>query len=301
MSDLGALCDLHTHSTVSDGTFSPAELARAAYAAGLKACALTDHDNTDGLDEFLSECAKLGIESIAGVELSAQSDDDLQGEIHIVGLFIDYRDEYFNSELSKLRNVRTRRNYAMLEKCRENGFEISEAELLAQKADGDMDGVGRPHFAAVFVSKGYAKDINEAFDLYLGKGKPCYCDRELFSPERCIELILKAGGVPVLAHPRSVSKGAFAGDWKTGIPKAAKRLKMAGLIGMECMHSDNTPEIEKFSFRVCAEEGLLPSGGTDFHGANKEGNSIGIGHGEMAVPYEFVINLKKARSINSEQ
>lgn len=282
------LCDLHTHSTASDGTLSPSELAYAAERAGLCACAITDHDTVSGVEEFMSTCKDAGIEGIAGVELSAE----FTGEMHIVGLFVDYRDEKFKRDLYRLANARAVRNEKMIAKCCENGLPVTKEELLRQKDVSDLNSIGRPHFAHAFLERGYVESKDEAFEKYLAKGKSCYCERELYKPEKCIEMIHSAGGLAVLAHPVYISRV------RSGLEGIIEELKDYGLDAMECVYSEHDKEFTALCEELCAQYGLLKSGGSDFHGANKPSIAIGTGHGDISVPYEFVEEMKKRRDRN---
>lgn len=283
------LIDLHAHTTVSDGTLTPSELAWEAKRAGLKACAITDHDCALGVPEFLKACKEAEIEGIPGIELSAK----YAGEMHIVGLYIDYTDPVFLEKADRLRRSREIRNLEMLERCCKAGLYITKEELLAAEGVKDMDGVGRPHFAKVFVNKGYVKDMDEAFDKYLKKGSPCYCPRCLYSPEECIKMIHDAGGIAILAHPVFVERD------RERLYYIVKDLKEKGLDGMECVYSSNDKEFTEHSIELCEELELLKSGGSDFHGDNKPGLMLGSGYGELRVPYKYIDEIKS--KINREQ
>ncbi len=273
--------DLHTHSTASDGTYTPSQLAREAKKIGLKALALTDHDTVSGVAEFLEECEKLGIVGIPGTELSAK----FSSEMHIVGLFLDCQCKSFLEKLYELEHSREIRNREMIKQCRECGFEISEEELISQKSDGTLDTVGRPHFAKIFIDKGYAQSFDEAFDKYLGKNKPCYVSRKLFSPKATIELVHEGGGIAILAHPQTVS-----GDIGQ-LREIVEELKAYGLDGMECQHSDMEEDFGKKCEEICEELGLLKSGGSDFHGSNLNDIFLGTGKGKLCVPEEYLIEM----------
>ncbi|MDD6484674.1 MAG: PHP domain-containing protein [Clostridiales bacterium] len=281
--NLSDAADLHMHSTASDGTLSPAELAEAVKKAGLRAAALTDHDTLFGLREFSFACQKLGVEPINGVELSV----DYPGEMHIVGLFIDSQSERLEQDMENLRREREKRNLKMLEKLRECGAELDVCDLLCQKPGAKLENCGRPHFARALMAKGYVCDINEAFQKYLAKGAKCYVKRAMPSPERAIEIIRNSGGIAVWAHPISVS------DKPEEIARLAGELKGLGLGAMECWHSKHSPEFKDEMIKICKSEGLCPSGGSDFHGENKPNVPLGIVCGDMCVPYSVVGEMKK--------
>lgn len=278
--------DLHTHSTASDGTLTPAELVKAAAEAGICAIALTDHDTIDGLEEFHDACGKFGIEGISGVEISAQHDK----QMHIVGLFINRNDKEFVKKLDKLKNARETRNRKMLELVRENGMDITEADILSQKDGASLLNSGRPHIARAMVEKGYVSDIAEAFDKYLKRGNPCYVKRITYSPEDSIRMIKDAGGTAILAHPAYITEDY---DELYGL---LRELKEMGLDGAECSYSSYSAKFSDMCSRICDEIGLVKSGGSDFHGANKP--DIPLGYVSAGyVPYRTLLNMKIYRGI----
>lgn len=260
------MIDLHTHSTASDGTLSPAELALRAKENGLSAVALTDHDTVEGIAEFKEAGKKLGLEAISGVEISAK----YKKEMHILGLFVDETDTEFIQTLSQLRDSREIRNRTMLQKAMEHGLNISEADIRAQKEGATLYNTGRAHIARALVDKGYVRDIQEAFDRYLSKGKPCYAERRTFSPEDSIKLIHRAGGIAVLAHP------VFITTDEKELTDLLRQLQTYGLDGVECYYSEYTQDFQQLCLKICENLGLLVSGGSDFHGDNKP--HIRIGH-----------------------
>lgn len=274
--------DLHTHSTASDGTFAPSELARYAKKKGLAAAAITDHDTVDGVGEFMAECDKIGLEGVAGVEISAQHDKTM----HIVGLYIDHENARLNEKLAHLRGGREERNRKMLALLRENGMDITEDDIISQKYGATMANTGRAHIAAALVKKGYAETIGGAFEKYLKRGRSCYVKRFTYSPKESIDMIHAAGGIAVLAHPILIS------DDYAALRPIIKELKAAGLDGMECYYNNYTPEFRGVCFDLCAEFGLVPSGGSDFHGANKPDVKIGVVSTGF-VPYSVLEGIKE--------
>lgn len=276
------IIDLHAHSTASDGTLTPRELAAEAKKAGLSACAITDHDTVAGVSRFLAACDEVGVEGVPGVEISTK----YSGEMHIVGLYVDYENEDFLDKLYKLEHSREIRNKKMIERCCSLGYEISEDEVLAY-ADTECGGsMGRPHFANVFISKGYAKDKDEAFDKYLGKGKCCYVERELYTPEETIKLIKAAGGTAILAHPIYISRD------REKLKEIISELKEYGLDGVECRYWEYDDEYTQMITELTEKLGLLKSGGSDFHGDIKPGLKLGCGMGNLCVPYEYLEEIK---------
>lgn len=272
--------DLHTHSTRSDGTNTPTEVARIAYEAGLKAVALTDHDTIDGTAEFCAECERLGIEGISGVEIGTK----YKRELHIVGLYA--RGEEFDEVISKLRDGRKVRNEQMLEKLCKNGYIITEEDIVDAQTGADMQSVGRVHMANALVRKGYAKDRDDAFDRLIAKGRPCYVSRFALTPEESVRFIKRCGGAAIWAHP------VYTADSEEELKDIALHLKAAGLDAMECYYSRYTDEQTQMCMRIARETGLLMSGGSDYHGGNKPDVEMGRVNGEY-VPYELLEKIKE--------
>ncbi|MCC8169217.1 MAG: PHP domain-containing protein [Oscillospiraceae bacterium] len=275
--------DLHIHSNASDGSCTPSEIAEEARRAGLSAAALTDHDPVAGVEEFSKKCLEIGVEPIAGVEISAK----YKCEMHILGLFVDVKNSEFLDKLSKLEHARYDRNKAMLEKFAELGMDITEADIISQKSGGTLENTGRSHMAAALVSKGYTRDNQEAFDKYLIKGKPAYVPRITYSPKESIEIIKAAGGIAVLAHPVYITED------EDELRALLTELKSYGLDGVESIYSDYTEEFSRLCLRLCDELKLLPSGGSDFHGANRPSVELG----GVKVPYEFLQRMKDLRKV----
>lgn len=278
--------DLHTHSTASDGSLTPLELVRYAAEKKLRAMALTDHDCVDGLDEAVAQGERLGIEVIPAVELSADHPD---GTMHILGFFVDRRHEGFCGRLRRLQEARRERNPKIIQKLQALGLKITYDEVVAASGGGQ---IGRPHFAKVLVQKGYLSSMQEAFERYLKKGAPGYVDKFRFSPQDAIAAIHEAGGVAVLAHPFTLYK-----DNSGALDPLLEALSQAGLDGMEVIYSTYSEEQARYYREKAEKYHLLPSGGSDFHGAHKPGIDLGVGQGRLKVPYELLEPLrKKARS-----
>lgn len=273
--------DLHIHSTASDGTYSPCEVARKAKAAGLCAAALTDHDTISGVAGFLDECEKIGIEGISGVEISAR----FSKEMHIIGLYVDGNDEAFKAKLENLRKAREIRNKKMLKLLRENGFDITESDIISEENGQTLSSTGRAHIARAMLNKGYVKSVNEAFVKYLKKGNCCYVERITYSPCESIEMIKSAGGLAILAHPIFISE-----DYDSLYP-ILKELKSYGLDGVECYYNCYSEKFSKTCKKICLELNLLMSGGSDFHGDNKPDIEIGS-VSEGYVPYGVLQEMK---------
>lgn len=257
--------DLHTHSTVSDGTDSPRELVRAAAAAGLDVVALTDHDTWDGLDEAAAEADAVGIGFLPGAEVSCAWQEH---SVHVIAYGGDRTHEALVAELARIRAGRTERVPRMLERLAALGMPLTEADVAAHAHD--TPSIGRPHIADAMVAAGYVADRDEAFAGYLAEGGPAYVDR--YSPDvfSAVRLLRSAGAVPVVAHP-----------WGRGSRRVLPldvlaSLVEAGLAGWEVDHVDHTDE-ERLVLREHARElGVLATGSSDYHGTGKTRNPLGV-------------------------
>jgi len=272
--------DLHTHSVMSDGSLTPAELVRHAKAAGLSAMALTDHDSIAGVREAVLEGEKTGIEVVPAVELSAISET----ELHILGYYIDIENPYFLEKIEEARIVRELRIAQTCEKLRELGFDVSVEEAKAL-APGGL--VGRAHFARVLANKGYTASVREAFDLYLHAGRPAYSSTQRLSASECIEMIKKAGGIAVAAHLHLTKLDGEA------LRAFLVNLKAQGLDGIEGYYTDYTPQMQADYGVLARELDLCISGGTDFHGEMKPHIAIGTGLGNMSIPYSVLEGIRE--------
>lgn len=267
------MIDLHTHSTCSDGTLRPTELVRAAKAAGLTHMALTDHDTVSGLAEARAEAARQGIEFLGGLEISAELQP---GTMHILGYGFDESSTELLGKLEVVQRARRERNPKIVQKLNDLGFDLTMEEIESE-AGGTV--VGRPHFAAVMVRKGLVASTQEAFDAFLAKGKPAYENKVRLSPEESIATIRDAGGVAVLAHPLQMK----ARD-EAELEAMIERLVQAGLQGLECHYRNHTPEDTAMLLSLARTLGLFPTGGSDFHGANRPKIHLGTGEGGLKVP-----------------
>lgn len=276
------LIDLHTHSTASDGSFSPTEVVRLARDAGLRALALTDHDTIEGLDEAIAAGAELGVEVIPGVEISA---DFPRGTLHILGYFINYQDGRLAQRLAVLQQARADRNPQIVHKLNARGLPITMAQVEQVSGGGQ---IGRPHIARVLLENGYVRDLDEAFDIYLRKGGLAYVEKFRFPQAEAFAMIREAGGVPVLAHPFTLGVGS---------PAALKNLLMGqkalGLAGVEVYYPEHGPAQEALYLKLAKELDLLITGGSDFHGQNKPEVSLGRFPAQARLTYELVESLKE--------
>lgn len=249
-----SFADLHTHTTASDGTRPPRDNVRLAKEAGLAAMAVTDHDTVNGVAEALAEGERLGVTVVPGVEISTVCGGQ---DIHVLGYWIDPGDERFLARLSELRAVRERRNEMMVERLNALGVHIAMQDVIDSLASVKRqdDTIGRPHIADALVRKGYAADMQDAFDRYLAKGAAAYVNPPRIDPATAIQWIREAGGAPVLAHP-----GLYSMD------EIVAELAAAGLAGLEAYHSDHTPEQEAAYVRLASSLGLAITAGSDYHG-----------------------------------
>lgn len=275
--------DLHTHSTASDGSLSPEELVRYAKEKELAAFALTDHDTVSGLSAALAEGKRVGMPVIPGIELTCQAGEK---ETHIVGLGIDNGHPALLEALNALTQTRRMRNVKMVKKLSDAGIDISMEDI---SRFGDKP-LGKAHFAAVLISRGYAKTTREAIDTYMKKGTVGYVERENISAERCISLIHEAGGLAILAHINQI-----------GDPEAAEavalHLKDMGLDGMEVLYSEYDKAWTAHAESIARKYALLRSGGSDFHGSFKQKLDIGTGFGNLVIPYSFLEEMQAVKKI----
>ena len=268
--------DLHTHSTASDGIYSPTELLQRAKSIGLRILALTDHDTTGGLDEAARAAAALDIDFIPGIEINT---DIAGGEVHVLGYFPEYQRPAFQAVLKILRDARERRGQRMVELLNEQGINVSWERVRAI-AEG---AVGRPHVAKALLEAGYVQTIGEAFDKYIGTGCYAYVPRYRLTPEDAVHLIASANGLPVMAHPVELPGLEELRNWLPG-------LKEAGMVGLETYYGPYTTEEEQALRALADEYDLIPTGGTDFHGPGIHPTPLGGRY----VPYEAVERLKAA-------
>lgn len=266
--------DLHTHSTASDGIYSPTELLQRAHEVGLRVLALTDHDSTAGLDEASQAALHLAIDFIPGIEINTDVGKD---EIHVLGYYLEYERPEFQTILQVLRDARIHRGQRMVELLNQQGVHITW-ERVRQIAQG---AVGRPHVAQALLEAGYVQSIGEAFDKYIGKDGPAYVPRYKLTPVDAIRLIKSANGLPVMAHPITVPGLDELRKW---LPE----LVAEGLVGLETYYGPYTPEQVQELHELADQYHLIPTGGTDFHGPGIHPTPLG----GRFVPFEAVERLK---------
>lgn len=283
--------DLHVHSVCSDGSYTPTELVEYAIKKNLKAFALTDHDTIDGLAEAFEAAKGKPVEVIPGIELSTEYQlinfyGQKKGiEVHIVGLFLDYQNQEFLDQLTYFQDSRDHRNEKMCRNLQEAGIDIT-FEKLQEENPGAV--ITRAHYASYMLKHGYVKTREQAFARYLGDHTPYFVGREKISPVQAIELIRKAGGVAILAHPLLYH---LNDDDLDGL---VSHCKEHGLQGIEVYYSTHTPAGERYVRRIAEKFDLLMSGGSDFHGVNKEKLDLGTGYGKLFVPEDILEPIRRA-------
>ena len=271
------MIDLHTHSTVSDGSDPPERIPELAAAAGCTAVALTDHDRLDGIGAARAAAAAVGIELVPGCEISCEA----AGTMHVLVYFLEPGEGSLQDELVRLQDVRDRRNEIMCAR-----LELSYEDL---QAEAGGIGAGRPHAAALLVRDGRATSIQDAFDRWLAKGQPGYVEKERLAPARALALAVASGGVPVLAHPHSLGLEAAA------LRSAIEELQSLGLGGIECEYGRYSVEDRAGLTSLAASLGLVATGGSDHHGTYKPDLSVGTGRGDLSVPDDRLDHLKARR------
>ena len=280
--DLAKTCDLHTHSVFSDGTFTPAELIDAAIEAELSALALTDHNTVTGLSDFLTAAYDKPIEAVPGTEFTTS----YKGiELHILGLFIEPQSFYtVNKYIDKATIRKEESNYKLVQRLRKRGYDISYVEIL----NNSKGHINRANIAAELLKKGYIESIQWAFDNILHKDYGLYEPPERLSSLETISFIRSIGAVAVWAHPYFHMNFEQADEF---LPHAVE----AGLQGMETIYSLYDDETTEWAHKTAKRFGILDSGGSDFHGANKPDISLGKGKGNLSIPYEYYERLKELK------
>jgi 3',5'-nucleoside bisphosphate phosphatase len=258
------MIDLHVHTNISDGTYSPEEVILVAAEKGVTAIAITDHDSVGGVDRARNRGAAVGIEVVPGVEVSTHWD---HGIMHMLGYFIDPSDSELLSTLNYLKNGRRDRIPRIVAKLKDCGIRISEDEVYELAVGGVP---GRPHIANVLVQNKYVKSVQDAFDLYLKQGAPAYVNKTKLPPSEAINIIARSGGLPVLAHPYSLGE-----DDPTRLEAIVRELKDRGLRGIEVYYPLHKPDQIDLYLSLATDLDLAVTGGTDFHGSNKPGIELG--------------------------
>ena len=277
------MIDLHSHTDQSDGTFTPAELVAEASRVGLRALAITDHDTFAGYDAAIPFAAESGLELICGIELSTRYQG---GSVHLLGYFpVTPPSDELRAWLAWVLEMRRDRNIRLIAKLQSLGLNITLQEV--EKIGRTL--TARPHFAQLLVQKGYAKDLQNAFDVYLDESARGFVQRQEVPMEEALERILRSGGVPSLAHPVRVAKN----NWEK-LAEYVADLAGLGMRAIEVYHSDHSTENVSYYASLAERFRLGMTGGSDFHGANKPAISLGSGkHSNLEVPDAVLENLKK--------
>jgi len=273
--------DLHTHSTASDGSLTPTELITHAIEKGLSVIAITDHDTQQGITEARERAATEPIDLIAGTELSLDYDI---GGMHLVVLWLEPGAGPLQDRLDELRVGREQRNHRIVEILNDAGMAITIEEVAEESGGGST---GRPHIAAVMVQKGFAPDIRTAFDEWLGNNRAAYVSRQRLSPEDAIDLARRSGAVPILSHPHTL--GIHTAPVMAAL---LERLRDSGLVGLEAYYASYRQHERQGYAHLARRFGLIPSGGSDFHGTYKPGLELGTGYGDLVVPESVVEELR---------
>ena len=275
---MSAMVDLHLHTTASDGRLSPTELIHLLASQGLKQVAISDHDTTEGLAEAFAAAEEFpDMRVIPAIELSTDIPGD---EVHMLGYFLRHEDEELQKILREFRMGRLERGRMMVEKLATLGINIEWERVQEIAGEGS---VGRPHIALAMVEKGYCKEPKDAFPEYLGRNGSAYVERSKMTPSEAVEMLIRFGAVPVLAHP------AYLNDMETTIAELAE----AGIVGLEVHYAQFSPETVQQLAGLADRYGLIPCGGSDYHGLGNEGELL---PGALGPPPETVGLLEEAAS-----
>lgn len=267
-----SLIDLHTHTTASDGAFSPEEVVRLSAGHGVRLLAITDHDSTESVRRAIEAGKQHGITVIPGIELNT---DVPGGEVHVLGYFLNLDYPGFQDKLLALRDSRFGRAQMMVEKLNGLGLPVSFERVREIAGDAAL---GRPHVAQAMVEAGHVGSMAEAFEKYLGRNGPAYAEHARLTPAEAVRLIKQVGGLAVLAHPSFVEN----------VEETVKELAGIGLTGIEVYYRGYTPEQIAGYLRLAEDHGLFATGGTDFHGT---GNWPEDGPGTTEVPWSVAEGL----------
>ncbi|SMB96256.1 hypothetical protein SAMN00017405_1486 [Desulfonispora thiosulfatigenes DSM 11270] len=271
---MNRFADLHIHTLFSDGQYSPTNVVEKAKEIGFSAISITDHDTFDGIEEAVSVGDKLGIEVIPGIEISTVWD---KKEIHILGYFCNQNNYNLQNKLKVMQSARRDRMEKIVFILNKLNYKINYEEIIKLSGNGS---VGRPHIARLLVEKGYIRSVKEAFNQLLSPGCPAYVERYKITPQEALDLILKAQGIPIIAHPGILNDDDI-------IPQ----LVNLGLMGIEVWHPDHTKKMSKKYASIAKKHDLLLTGGSDWHGKNKDASFM---LGNIKLDYKYVEELKMA-------
>ncbi|MDP8976763.1 MAG: PHP domain-containing protein [Actinomycetota bacterium] len=268
------MIDLHTHSTVSDGSDAPRRIPELAAEAGCSAVALTDHDRLDGVEEARARADELGITLIPGCELSCVA-PAAAGSMHVLVYFVEPIEGALQDRLAELQDVREDRNRALAERLGDLGLPVTYDEMQ-EEAGGS--GAGRPHAAAILVRKGVVGSVREAFEHWLGDGRPGYVERTRLEPAEALRLVRESGGVAAVAHPLSMELE------EAELEGTMRELTELGMAGMECIYGRYSAAEREDLADLARRLGLVVTGGSDHHGTYKPDLRVGVGQGDLEVP-----------------
>jgi predicted metal-dependent phosphoesterase TrpH len=276
--------DLHIHSTASDGRLSPEEVVHKSAERGLTIIALTDHDTVAGIAPALEAAGAFpGLKVIPGIEMST---DVPKGEVHILGYFVDYTSQELRARLDRMRHSRQERAERIVARLRDLGISVEWQQVQEIAGSGS---IGRPHIAQAMLDRGYVASVKEAFTKYLGRGCPAYVAWEKMTPARAVELMVRTNGLPVLAHPLTVS------DLETMVIE----LKAAGLVGIEAYYNGYTVEQVGQLVSLARRHHLIVTGGSDYHGLDPATETAIGGNNVPVEAAERLITLAEQRALKS--
>ena len=277
--------DLHIHTTASDGTLTPSEVVAHAIKLNLKAIAITDHDTLAGSREALTNGIPAELDFMTGVEISAAAPPfhHQSGSFHLLGYAIHLDNQALNQALEKLQAARKNRNPAIVSRLNELGIDMSLDEVREEAGEVQL---GRPHIAQMLVKRGLVSSMDEAFDRFLGTGKPAYVDKYRIECSEAIAAIKEAGGIPVLAHP-----GLLDYESDGQLDKLIAQLKGIGICGIEVFYSQHSEDQTQLFAELARRHDLLMTGGTDFHGSIHPEIEMGSGKDNLNIPYELYQQL----------
>jgi 3',5'-nucleoside bisphosphate phosphatase len=279
------MIDLHTHSTVSDGSDPPERIPELAAEAGCSAVALTDHDSLAGLGAARARAAELGVTLVPGCEISCHLPGS--GSAHVLCYFVEDDGGPLSDELVRLRADRRARNLRLADRLEALGLPITYADVVTEA--GSEAGVGRPHFASAMVKAGLADSIQDAFDRYLQSGRPAYVPKSRLEPAEVARLATASGGVAVLAHPFSL--GLEGAD----LAAMVARLADWGFAGLEAIYGRYSPRQRQELGNLARRFDLVATGGSDHHGTIKPDLTVGTGQGDLKVPDKVLVELEERR------
>jgi predicted metal-dependent phosphoesterase TrpH len=277
------MIDLHIHTDASDGSLRPSAVVKLAIEMGLEAIGITDHDSVDGTGEFLEHCRRGGIEGVSGIEIGV---GNKSGPMHLLGYFVDPESAGLRSLIDRVRSDRIVRAKKVIEKLNDNGIDLDISDVQ-NEAGGSPP--GRPHVAMALRNRGFVPSVQEAFSRFLAEGKEAYVERYKPAFDEAVTVITEAGGIPVIAHP--VSLGLVRNEMFLFL----KNLVDRGLGGIEVYHPTQGGDLRKELTDMAVKLSILITGGSDFHGEVRPDWKMGVGLGDISIPYDVLDTMKKRR------